>query len=159
MPFEVDPARPSDVPAVRALFARILADIPYYPPEAKEFELDKYRQAALRAMVDEEPPAVLLAREPKDAPMGFALLKRENGTVWIDWFGVDASARRRGAGTALVGGVLAMARKNGDHKVWCDTRSNNKESIAVLKRLGFAKVGELKNHWWGLDFLLWERIA
>jgi len=44
------------------------------------------------------------------------------------------------------------------HKVWCDTKVDNVQSISLLISLGYTKVATLKNHWYGLDYYLWEKL-
>ena len=48
--------------------------------------------------------------------------------------------------------------KNKAHKIWLDTRINNKESIALFKKLKYKKAATFKKHYYGQDFYIWEKL-
>ena len=50
-----------------------------------------------------------------------------------------------------------ILREKGVHKIWCDTRTNNKESISLLRKLKYRKLGTFRNGWYKEDFFLWEK--
>ena len=54
--------------------------------------------------------------------------------------------------------LKASLPARGAHKVWCDSRADNVESIATLERAGFRRIASLENHWFNQDYLLWECV-
>ncbi len=56
---------------------------------------------------------------------------------------VDAGARRRGVGTALVRAVVASARERGLHVVLAGITADNDVSIHLHERLGFVEVAHI----------------
>lgn len=66
--------------------------------------------------------------------------------------------RRKGLGSMLLAKVDEFAKKNNANKIWLDTSSRLKESIAFYQKAGFRLVGELKRHFWGEDIVLFEKL-
>src|SRR5204863_5310670 len=99
----------------------------------------------LRKMIAEDPDAVLTARADGRL-VGYLVSNLDEGLVWLAWFGVVASHRRHGIGTALLEAFEVTIRPRGCHKIWCDCRSSNEKSIAALTKAGYTIIAEVKNH-------------
>jgi ribosomal protein S18 acetylase RimI-like enzyme len=141
--------------SVANLMRRVIEPLHYYNDRARLEELAKYSQSALERLVEEEPLSVLVAREDKEI-VGFCVSKYDDGLVWLSWFGTDTSRREKGVGTSLLHALGDTLPKRQAHKIWCDTRTDNLESQADLVRFGIRRIVELRNHWYGQDFFLWE---
>jgi ribosomal protein S18 acetylase RimI-like enzyme len=151
-------ARPPDVLKIYALFKKVVTTLPFYNEIAKQNEIKKYTPKKILEMIRKDKYSVLVAKNGKKV-VGFCFNQFDNYTIWIDWLGVDEKLRKDGIGTLIIERVITDARKRKAHKVWCDTRSNNEPSKNLMKKLGFREVIELKNHWYGQDFILWERFV
>jgi len=151
-------ARLPDVLKISALFKKVVTTLPFYNEIAKQNEIKKYTPKKILKMIRKDKYSVLVAKNGKKV-VGFCFNRFDDYTIWIDWFGVDEKLRNNGIGTLIVERVITDARKRKAHKVWCDTRSNNEPSKNLLKKLGFREIIELKNHWYGQDFILWERFV
>lgn len=145
----------NEIDALAALMREVIEAIPYYNAAAIRAELEKYGPDQLRALATSDPQAVLVARDG-DGITGFCISGDDDATIWLYWFGVAPRARGRGIGLALLAALGASAASRGAHKVWCDSRTENRESIAVLERTGFSRVATLTNHWHNQDYFLWE---
>jgi RimJ/RimL family protein N-acetyltransferase len=156
MPTRIAPMSASDAPSAAALIASVIAPLEIYTPEARAAEIARHDAEALRAMVEDDPCAVLLAYED-EAPVGFVVSNWDDGLLWLAWFGVAPSARTRGLGRALLDAMERTAPERGAHKVWCDCRTENTASHAALSRAGYRVLTRLDDHWFGQDFLLWEK--
>jgi ribosomal protein S18 acetylase RimI-like enzyme len=152
-------AEESDLPAAARLFAGILREIPYYNALAKDGEAKKYTTTTLSRKISEDPHSVLVAKDPDGKVVGFGFSHLDDYTVWIDWLGVDSTSRNSGVGAAILGETLRTAPERRAHKVWCDTRTTNEPSKNLLHKMGFARLVEIKNHWYGQDFILWEKLV
>jgi ribosomal protein S18 acetylase RimI-like enzyme len=151
----VTPATADDIAAVAALMRETIAAVPYYSAQAIASELTKYTGDALHAMHAADAYAVMVSRD--DAGLtGFCVSRWDDATVWLSWFGVAARARGQGIGAALVAALQASLPARGAHKIWCDSRADNVESIAVLERAGFRRIATLDDHWFHQDYLLWQ---
>lgn len=153
----VSPASPTDIPAVAALMRATIERVPYYNARAIASELTKYTAEALAAQLAVDPYAVLVSRDA-EGPTGFCVSRYDDATVWLSWFGVADRARRQGLGLALVEALKASLPARGAHKIWCDSRADNVESIGTLERAGFRRIASLENHWFNQDYLLWECV-
>jgi ribosomal protein S18 acetylase RimI-like enzyme len=157
MTISVDKARRSELEETARLFARVLSEIPYYNSVAKEREGKKYTASDLATKLSEDPYAILVAKLPDGRIVGFCFSRLDDFTIWIDWYGVDPDSRQTGVGAAILKRTIETARERGAHKVWCDTRSTNEPSKNLLRKMGFTSLVEIKDHWYGQDFILWER--
>lgn len=149
-------ATAKDIPDVVALFARVVEPLEIYSQAAHSDEIRKFSQAELRRRIADDACAVSLAFVD-NALAGFAITEDQRGPILIHWYGVNPDARGHGVGRAILQHMIASAPERGGTRIWCDTRTTNVASIALLKELGFRQLCELKNHWHGQDFYLWAR--
>ena len=147
-----------DADAVASLFLRVLELIPYYNAAAKAAEREKYTPRLLRESVLEDPDCVLLARRSSDV-VGYCFSRKDDGLIWLSWFGVHPKHRESGIGTALLRGLEDRAHRAGAHKIWCDCRTSNMESRLTLIRNEFQPLCTVPNHWHGQDFILWGKLV
>lgn len=147
--------RDDEIDALKALMHATIAPLTYYNPPAINAELAKYTAAELRARVAADPQAALVARDG-DILVGYCVSRYDNGTIYLDWYGTDPRARGRGIGAALLAALAKSLPSRRAHKIWCDSRTDNKESNSVLERAGYRRIATLENHWYGQDYFLWE---
>ena len=134
----------------------VISTLGYYNERARKEEIAKYTSPKLEDLAADDPDAVFVAYAHEE-PIGFCISRYDDGLIWLSWFGVKNGHRRVGVGTALLRAMIGTVRRRQCHKVWCDSRTSNKESEIVLGQAGFRKICEVKNHWYGQDFFLWER--
>ncbi len=151
----VGPIAEHEMDALVALMHDTIQPLAYYNERARRAELAKYTADGLRALVAKDPQAVLVARDDGDLS-GFCVSRYDDGTVWHSWFGTAARARGQGIGASLLAALGKTLPSRHAHKVWCDSRVDNKESKSVLERAGFRRIATLTNHWYGQDYYLWE---
>lgn len=149
-------ATAKDTPAIVALFARVVEPLDIYSQAARSDEIQKFSQAEIQRRIAEDAHAISLAFV-NDTLAGFAITEDQRGPIWIHWYGVNPDCRGQGVGRAILQHMIASAPERGGTRIWCDTRTANVGSIALLKELGFEQLCELKNHWHGQDFYLWSR--
>ena len=127
----------------------------YYNAPAIAAELRKYTAQSLGARTADDALAVLVSRD--DAGLtGFCVSRFDDGTIWLDWFGVAERARGRGLGGALISALKDTLPARDAHKIWCDSRTENVESRATLDHAGFRCITTLTDHWYHQDYFLWE---
>jgi len=151
-------AKESDLPEVVSLFLRVLAGIPYYNAATKREDPPRYTIQRLRAKLRDDKYSVMVAQD-KSGILGYAFTHFDDHLIWIDWYGVDPKSRRKGVGSAILQQLIRTAPRRKAHKVWCDTRTTNEPAKATLRRNGFSEIAQLRNHWYGQDFILWERTV
>jgi len=141
---------------VSALFAEVVLSLPYYNETARYSEVSKYSPCRLEQMIAADVDSVQVATV-NTRIVGFCFSNIDDGLIWLSWFGVSPEYRRRGIGTALLSALDERAKRAGAHKIWCDCRPNNVTSRVTLAGSGYREICTLVNHWYGQDFLLWER--
>ena len=155
MAVTVSHAVAQDAAALADLFRQIVGPLEIYSEAARAEQLSKYTAAEFARLIADASSGVLLARID-GVPLGFAITEDENGPVWLEWYGVAAGARGRGVGEALLRFVVEEAKRHDATRVWCDTRTENSASNALLERLGFRMLCTLPRHWHRQDYFLWE---
>jgi ribosomal protein S18 acetylase RimI-like enzyme len=155
-PIVIDQMDPAESEAVSALFAEIVNELPYYNAAAKASEIEQYSAGGLRNLIVSDPSSVLVAKT--DNIVGFCLSRYDDGLIWISWFGVHPKYRRRKIASALLNTLEHTVSDRGSHKVWCDSRTNNDPSIAILTKRHYQQICTVRNHWYGQDFILWEKV-
>jgi ribosomal protein S18 acetylase RimI-like enzyme len=151
----IGPIAEHEIDVLAVLMRDTIQPLVYYNERAIHAELVKYSAANLRALVAEDPQAVIVARD-SGGLAGFCVSRFDDGTVWLDWFGTDQRARGGGVGASLLAALASTLPSRHAHKIWCDSRVDNKESKSVLERAGFRRIATLTNHWYGQDYFLWE---
>jgi ribosomal protein S18 acetylase RimI-like enzyme len=75
-----------------------------------------------------------------DVPLAYvATQSQPDGTVYVDFLGVDPGARRRGLGRALVTAALRRARATGRTSAYLTVRTDRPGAIALYLDLGFVE--------------------
>jgi ribosomal protein S18 acetylase RimI-like enzyme len=154
----IGPVAPHETAALAALMHDTIEPLVYYNERARSAELARYTAEALGSLAAEDPHGVLVARDGEGLA-GFCVSRRDDGTIWLSWFGVAARARGRGVGAALIAALKGTLPARDAHKIWCDSRTDNVESRATLERAGFRRIVTLPNHWYNQDYFLWEWYA
>ena len=155
MSSELGPVATDEMDALAALMRDTIQPLVYYNEPAIRAELIKYTAEKLRARAEVDPHAILVSRD-ESGLTGFCVSRFDDGTVWLDWFGTAQRARGRGIGSALLAALANTLPSRNAHKIWCDSRTDNKESKATLERAGYTRITTLVNHWYGQDYFLWE---
>ena len=148
--------RHQEIAEVSALFAETVLSLPYYNEIARRSEVSKYSPCRLEQMIAADVDSVRVATDNKRI-VGFCFSNIDDGLIWLSWFGVSPEHRQRGIGTALLTALDERAKRAGAHKIWCDCRPNNVASRVTLAASGYREICTLVNHWYGQDYLLWER--
>ena len=146
----------NDVAEIGDLFEKVVLFLPYYNEAAKQSEILKYRPHRLKEMIAADIESIQVAKIDGQV-VGFCFSNIDDGLIWLSWFGVDPEYRRHGIGTSLLTAIDGRARRARAHKIWCDCRTNNIASHLTLATFGYRELCKLDNHWYGQDFLLWER--
>jgi ribosomal protein S18 acetylase RimI-like enzyme len=149
---------PDEAHVVAALVRTVVGPLAYYSEAARAAEIAKYSAADLAGMAEGDAAGVIVAATGATI-VGFCISRYDDGVIWLSWFGVDPEWRGSGVGTALLGALEAGVRARGCHKIWCDTRTENVRSQAVLRRAGYTEICRLDDHWYGQDFVLWQKVV
>ncbi len=143
------------VPTAELLKVAIL-ESPFYSDWAKSEEMAGLSANKLLTMAKED---VLIFLE-NDVVLGVLVSSSEEaGLLWLSWCVVSPTARGRGIAGALIEEFHNSAKARGVHKTWCDSRVGNLASARMLEKAGYVVVTTLKKHWYGLDYLIWERLV
>ena len=150
-------AKPKDISRLSSFYQGIIKNNPYYSKSAIKEELKRFSGDNLRKEFKDKDNLYIIAKEAHNI-VGARNGYYEAGMFWSDWDVVHPLWRRRGVSTALMTFLEKKLKKEGIHKIWCDSRTTNKESIAALISLGFNKITTIKNHWYNQDFILWQKL-
>jgi len=140
---DVRPARPDDA----AAWVRMREAL--WPSEPGEHagEVQRFLAGTLH-----EPLAVLLAFDETGAPAGFAELSirnyaedcRTSRVAYLEGWYVEAHARRKGVGRALVAAAEDWGRSQGCTEFASDALIDNDVSAAAHRALGFQETARIR---------------
>ncbi len=99
------------------------------------------RPDATRRFLAQPTHHLLIAYDPGGEPVGFVsgveTTHPDKGTeMFLYELGVDAPARRRGAGRTLVEALAALAQERGCHGMWAGTEPGNLAARRTYARAG-----------------------
>lgn len=152
----IRPAAAGDAAALKALFDRLVMATELYVLGSRQADIDRFTGEALEQLIVRDAPMVLVAEDGEELA-GFCLATDQHGPIWIDWIAVAPEVRGQGVAAALLSKLLETARSRGAGRVWCDCLAINAGAVSMLEAAGFSRIAHLANHWWGQDYLLWER--
>lgn len=151
-------ATENDAAPLATAIEKLIDDIPYYNPLAKKHEIARYNAAALAFKIKEDPYAALLACNENEIA-GFCISRFDDYTIWLEWFGVTEKYRGAGITKQLLQALEKTVGERACHKIWCDCRTSNQAAIHLLTTTGYTEITTIKNHWYGQDFILWEKLT
>lgn len=147
----------SDVPDYYKLIRRVILNTPYYSKWAKKEEATGYSTEWLKKGTKNKRKLFLCAKD-KNRVVGFAFGSINAGMFHLIWVGIDSKYRKLGIAEKFIKRVEVWA-KGKVHKIWLDTRTNNKESISLFNKLKYKKVATFRKHYYGQDFYIWEKLT
>jgi len=145
-----------DIQELNSVFKSIIENLSYYNDAAKRNELGKYTEEELKNKIAQDPDSVFIAKE-NNKIVGFCFSKQDDMLIWLEWFGVIESARKKGIGKSLIKYLESSIKNRNAHKIWCDCRTGNIKSISILSSSGYLPICTVTNHWYGQDFILWQK--
>jgi ribosomal protein S18 acetylase RimI-like enzyme len=154
VPFVIEQARPKHVRAIAALYKTVWSEVAHLLGPT----LTQHRQASIRTIaqwIHDDPYFVALADKKVT---GVAGAEPRHGTVHLVHMVVDSKFRKYGVGTALVKHIEEFARNINANKIWFDTHPELYDAIQLYEKLGYQKCGFFKQHYWGIDIVLYEKL-
>ena len=149
---------PEEAEAVSRVIELVVSGLRYYNDIAKKSEIEKYSAKLLRESIVNDPDSVLVARADGKA-VGFCISRYDDSLIWLSWFGVHPEYRRNRLATAILDAFEESVRNGRSHKIWCDCRTENTPSKVILAARGYLPLCTIRNHWYGQDFILWEKLV
>lgn len=137
------------------LIQTTIKNCPYYSQLAKDYELECYKPQNIYDTIENGKDIYLSALIGKK-DIGFIHGHIDFGTFWLNWIGTKKEYRNTGIASNLFYELLKQLKGKNIHKIWFDTRTENKEAIRFFKRLGCKKICKIENHWYKSDFYLWQ---
>lgn len=140
-----------------AALKELITPLTLYNDWSKSHEDKIYTPDYVAKLLEDDPHSILIAWAGSTIA-GLIVTRPDNGPLWLDWFGVLPAYRGHGIADQLFERAIVEARQRGILKIWCDTRDTNTYAISIMEKHGFTRAGHLKRHWFGLDFLIWEKF-
>jgi ribosomal protein S18 acetylase RimI-like enzyme len=84
--------------------------------------------------------------------------EERHGTLHLVHLVTHLDHRRKGYAEALMRHAESLAVELGVSKIWFDTAPGLEASNRLYEKLGYTNCGYLKNHYWGTDIILYEKL-
>lgn len=149
-------ASADDCESLSHIIATVIQNIPYYNALAKQNEIAKFQPHHLQTKISEDKFSVIVATSD-NLIVGFCLTRFDDYLIWLEWFGVLPDYRGKGITNRLLQELEKTVSPRNCHKVWCDCRTENNAAIHILTTHGYKQLVTIPNHWYGQDFILWEK--
>lgn len=153
---EIRQATKQDCKKLPIVFEPLVLAIPYYNDLAKQSEIAKFKESDLLNKIEEDKYSVIVAVINNEI-VGFCMSRFDDNLIWLEWFGVIESQRKKGIANLLLAELDKTIPIRKCHKLWCDCRTSNKASIHILTNHGLKQIVTISNHWYGQDFILWQK--
>ncbi len=75
----------------------------------------------------------------------------------FEWTLVDRRYKKHGIAERMHNFAEKLAASHGVRKIWGDFRASNYQAIALEANVGVRRIGKLEKHWFGQDYILWEK--
>lgn len=154
--FETRPMNPAEAESLSRSIVGLISGLTYYNEFARASEIAKYSAGDLLDSIREDSDSILVAVRASEI-LGFCINKYDDGLLWLSWIAVLPGYRGRGIAEKLLGRMEESAKARGIHKIWCDSRTVNESAKALLSKIGYRQLCTVENHWYGQDFILWEK--
>ncbi len=151
-------ARPSDVRVLVPFIRGQIAAAQHYNKEARAAYAKGITAPRMARVVKGAGFAAVALEGARPAGCRWAVFDSEDrGIMWLEWILVDAAYRKRGLGSRLHAFAEARARAMGARKIWGDSRASNYQARALERGSGIRTIGRLRRHWFGQDYIMWEK--
>lgn len=157
MKISIRAMRPSEAGTVSALMSEVISKATLYNQRARKHEAAKYTAQHLADLAKAWKHGVLVATIDNHIA-GFVVAQDQDETVWVSWLGVSEQARGHGLASLLLGKLEARAKRDGFPKIWCDSRTENTPIRLLLTKRNYSSLCTIRAHWYGQDFMLWEKF-
>lgn len=151
----VRPATPADVEAINRIYnAEILGGIATWDLEPWPLE---QRQAWLQELQSRDLAVLVACIEETVIGFGYLSMYQERGGYRYtreDTVYVDPAYQRRGAGRALLGGLIEEARRCGVHCLVARIEASNSASVELHRAFGFERAGYERELGWKFEHWL-----
>jgi ribosomal protein S18 acetylase RimI-like enzyme len=159
MDIQIDLVKPEELAVYSQVFNTVVSAMDkYYASEAITDELEKYAHTHLAEML-QDPNWLLFCAKADGAIVGFRICSHGAGLLNLEWTGILPEYRGKGIGKLIHEFTFdyVINQLGSIHKICCDTRINNIESINLLINQGFHIAAYLPKHWYQQDYYLWEK--
>ena len=150
------PARRSEISTVHARLEALIAELPGFTPEFRQFEQKRMSKLFLANLHSADPDYIRLCMAG-DTIAGFMISGPEHGVLWHYWGALFPEVRQPHMPLTFMRLYIEHWNNGRFHKISNITTANNRPTIALLKRFRFEHVADLRSHVMGQDFLLLER--
>lgn len=131
---------------IRAASAAHLPDL--LDLESSSFSSDRISPRQMRHLLTRAHATVLIAQCADRLVGSVVVLYRRGARVGrVYSLAVDAAARGRGIGAALLEAAAADATRRGNDRLRLEVRQDNGAAIALYERLGFRRIAEIDDYY------------
>jgi GNAT superfamily N-acetyltransferase len=81
----------------------------------------------------------------------------DRSIMTFEWILVNRRYKKQGIAKLMHNFAERLAVSQGVRKIWGDSRASNYQAIALGAKLDVRRIGKLKKHWFGQDYILWEK--
>lgn len=134
----------------------IMSPLTIYSEYARTHEIEKFNSDNLWGFVSDKDRCNIIAVE-NDEVVGFAFGIVDAKVMFVIWIGMKEKYRRLDHMKIMSDMLEDWCRERNIHRIWCDTNQLNVPAMQFAQKMGYSKLADLKNFWYGHDYFLWEK--
>lgn len=157
MSVSISTLKQGEVSNLSKFLIKNISDNPYYSEIAKREEKKRFGYKNIKKELEDKDNLFLIIKDGNNLVGSFNGYF-EAGMFWADWLIIDEKYRRKGYAIKFFKYLEKLLIKKRVHKIWFDSRTNNKQSISLIKKMGYKKITTIKKHWYKQDFILWYKF-
>jgi hypothetical protein len=145
-----------DVDFVSRCIAAAIHETLGHVPEYCSQEKARFPKKIIRALIDADPDYVVLVMSPEGKAAGFILSSPEQGNVILNWSYLLPDHRKGVLALVAMKSYLKLWQNKRFHKIIAFTKTDNRAPQLIMQRSGYASPILLRQHLFGVDFLMYE---
>lgn len=153
MSFSIRSCTPADVEVVRRIATESFVDTfgdANTPEDMKAYVARSFNSERLLSELRNPNSFFFIVEDAAEVPLGYLKLNvgdaqtepMGDGYVEVERIYVLASAKGKGAGSALIEHAYEFAKERGMHSIWLGVWEENHDAIGVYKKHGYRNTGE-----------------
>ena len=125
-------------------------------PEYCLQEVARFPKPIIRALIDADPDYVVLVMSPEGHAAGFILSSPEQGNVILNWSYLLPEYRKGLLALVAMKAYVKLWQNKRFHKIIAFTKTDNRAPQLIMQRSGYQLPILLRQHLFGVDFLMYE---
>lgn len=121
-------------------------------------EMARFSENYIRALIEADPGLVVIVMAPSGERAGFIIGVPEMGAMILSWGYIQPAFRKGSLAMRAFGEFVRLWDNRNYHKMIYYALPDNRQSEAIGRHAKFERVALLRQHFFGVDFVMYEKL-